>query len=462
MATVTLILTLATPLHPGTTWQYLGFFLDHALTFCEHIQHYMNKALTMVRAMLALGNSVCGLQPKHKKMLYCACVLPITMYVSRLWLYKGAAMKGPLDSLCKMQRCACLWITGAFKTSPIKAAETLAGMPPIHLHVKKLVEQSHVRTHALQASHTFPRLVDRDHKFSVETLKGQIRGDLKSPITEAWLNLDLSSLNLDPVNRFNQPGRCPKDLYHGRIVYDIVSSPPKTDKDHKKFMADWINLLHGSVNVASHPLPQHMCIVTDVSTPSLPLQSVVAFCLWHEGDLYNDWSTAGLATSDNTKLQAIVDGIHQTYNVGLEGVHQVHVFSDSANSLQITMDVFHHSGQHSSLSICKVLVPWLQHHRNNSVHFHHITAGVDLEDHQLAHILTTSTRVKAGSVPVISANFARRRAVTWMLEGWNSLFQSKKYIGLNFLSVYQRKDTPLVPTHVKVGCGCVSSGTDTP
>jgi hypothetical protein len=36
-----------------------------------------------------------------------------------------------------------------------------------------------------------------------------------------------------------------------------------------------------------------------------------------------------------------------------------------------------------------------------------------------------------------------------MLEGWNSLFQSKKYIRSNFLTLYQRKDTPLVLTHVK-------------
>jgi hypothetical protein len=61
----------ATPLHPGTTWQYLGFFFDCALTFCEHVKHYTNKALTTVRAMLALGNSVHGLQPKHKQMWYC-------------------------------------------------------------------------------------------------------------------------------------------------------------------------------------------------------------------------------------------------------------------------------------------------------------------------------------------------------------------------------------------------------
>jgi hypothetical protein len=144
-------------------------------------------------------------------MLYCACVLPIAMYGSRLWLYEGVAMKGPLDSLRKMQRHAGLWITSAFKTSPMGAAETLAGMPPIHLHVKKLVERSHICTHTLQASHTFCRLVDGDHKSSVKTLKGQIQGDLKSPITEAWLNLDLSSLDTDPVNRFNQPGLHPKD-----------------------------------------------------------------------------------------------------------------------------------------------------------------------------------------------------------------------------------------------------------
>jgi hypothetical protein len=86
----------------------------------------------------------------------------------------------------------------------------------------------------------------------------------------------LYGMDLDPVNRFNQPGLRPKDLYHGHVVYDIVSSPPKTDKDHKKFMADWINLLCGSVDAASHS-PQRICIVTNASNPPLPLQSVFFF-----------------------------------------------------------------------------------------------------------------------------------------------------------------------------------------
>jgi hypothetical protein len=247
---------------------------------------------------------------------------------------------------------------------------------------------------------------------------------LKSPFTEAWLNLDLSSLDLDPLNRFNQPGLHPKDLYHGRIVYDIVSSLPKRDKDHKKFMADWINLLHSGVNAASHS-PLCMCIVTDTFTPPLPLQSVMAFHLWHEGDLYDDWSAASLAMSDDAKLQAIADGICQAYNIGLEDVCQVHVFSDSANTLCLMMDMSHHLGQHLSLSICKVWVLYTS-----------TTAWI-------WKIISLCTSLPPQRK--ISADFARHGAVTQMLDGWNSLFQSKKYIGSNFLTLYQRKDTP--PPH---------------
>ena len=59
-----------TPLRPGTIWRYLGFFFDRALTFREHVKRYTNKSLTSVKAMLSLGNSVRGLRPKHKRVLY--------------------------------------------------------------------------------------------------------------------------------------------------------------------------------------------------------------------------------------------------------------------------------------------------------------------------------------------------------------------------------------------------------
>ena len=38
-----------------------------------------------------------------------------------------------------------------------------------------------------------------------------------------------------------------------------------------------------------------------------------------------------------------------------------------------------------------------------------------------------------------------------MLKDWEVLFWSKKYIGSNFLPLYQWKDTPLIPTHINGG-----------
>jgi ribonuclease HI len=271
-----------------------------------------------------------------------------------------------------------------------------------------------------------------------------------SPITEAWRNLGISSVDLDPVHRFAQPGLRPRDLFPGHIVLDIVKPPTKADKDHKEFMAERNRHLAREVDAASHS-PQRVCIVTDASTPPLPLQSVAAYRVWWEGDLYTDWRSAGLATSDDAELQAIAAGVDQAYDIGLEDIHQVHLFSDSTNVLRLCMDTSHHSGQPASLAICRLLVPWLKQHANNTVHLHHITPGVELEDHQLVHTHATSTRVEAGGEPTISADFARREAVSCMLSGWNALFRTKKYVGSNFLPLYQGKNTLLVPTHVNSG-----------
>jgi hypothetical protein len=112
-----------------------------------------------------------------------------------------------------------------------------------------------------------------------------------------------------------------------------------------------------------------------------------------------------------TPMQAIAAGVDQAYDIGLEDIRHVHVFSDSTNALRLCMDASHHSGQPASLSICRLLVPWLKQHADNTVHLHHITPGVELEDHLLVHIHATSTRVEAGGEPTISADFAQREAV---------------------------------------------------
>jgi len=136
-------------LKPKTYWQYLGFYFDRRLFFKEHVWFYSTKALTTVKAMGILGNSTRGLLPLQKRLLYRACVVSIATYGFRLWYFSGAPTKAQVSLLATMQRKAALWILGAFRTSPTGGIEALAGLIPIHLHLKKLVKRSCLRAATL-------------------------------------------------------------------------------------------------------------------------------------------------------------------------------------------------------------------------------------------------------------------------------------------------------------------------
>jgi len=50
-------------LKPKESWRYLGFIFDRKLSFHKHIDHYTNKASSMVKCMKLLGNSSRGINP---------------------------------------------------------------------------------------------------------------------------------------------------------------------------------------------------------------------------------------------------------------------------------------------------------------------------------------------------------------------------------------------------------------
>jgi len=45
-------------LRPKDSWRYLGFIFNRKLTFHKHIDYYANKAISMVKCMNLLGNSL--------------------------------------------------------------------------------------------------------------------------------------------------------------------------------------------------------------------------------------------------------------------------------------------------------------------------------------------------------------------------------------------------------------------
>ena len=95
------LLSIGSPLLvPKIIWKYLGFIFDRKLRFHNHISYYANKAISMVKYMKFLGNSIRGLNPHQKCLLYRSCALLIALYGFQLWFYS----KVPLSYLLKLAR----------------------------------------------------------------------------------------------------------------------------------------------------------------------------------------------------------------------------------------------------------------------------------------------------------------------------------------------------------------------
>ena len=62
------------------SWKYLGFIFDRKLTFYQHVDLYSNRALSLVKCMKMLGNSLCDISLLQKWLLYRCCIFPITLY----------------------------------------------------------------------------------------------------------------------------------------------------------------------------------------------------------------------------------------------------------------------------------------------------------------------------------------------------------------------------------------------
>jgi ribonuclease HI len=86
------------------------------------------------------------MKPKMIHWSYMAIIRPIISYAALVWWPK-TKQKAAQALLLKIQRLACLSITGAMKTCPTAAMEALLDLLPLHLQLKKEALLSAIRLH---------------------------------------------------------------------------------------------------------------------------------------------------------------------------------------------------------------------------------------------------------------------------------------------------------------------------
>jgi hypothetical protein len=114
---------------------YLGVILDSRLTWREHVDVKMRKAHNLLLACRRACGVRWGLRLKVVHWLYVTFVRPSISYASLVW-WPGCQMASAKKRLSRIQRLACLGMTGASCITPTGAMEALNGLPPLDLVIQ--------------------------------------------------------------------------------------------------------------------------------------------------------------------------------------------------------------------------------------------------------------------------------------------------------------------------------------
>jgi len=117
--------------------KYLGVVLDSQLTWREHVDVKVRKAHNLFWACRRAYGVKWGLRPTVVHWLYVSIIRPSITFFSLVW-WPGCQMASAKKRLGRIQRLACLGITGAKCTNPTSAMEALTCLPQL----KSLVQRS--------------------------------------------------------------------------------------------------------------------------------------------------------------------------------------------------------------------------------------------------------------------------------------------------------------------------------
>ncbi|KAF8223285.1 hypothetical protein L208DRAFT_1518332, partial [Tricholoma matsutake] len=165
-------------------------------------------------------------------------------YGLRLWHFKGARVKGVIKTLAQVQSIAACWILGAFRTTPIGGLESIAGLLPLQLLLRRLVDRGVFRTPLLAPSHPLrailgPNHVGTTHSHELGLWGGNVRDtlNLQGPSVASAAALALvPGDEFDPFGEENTPGNRVKDLFPTRFSSHRLTS--KEDGARNSYRSD--------------------------------------------------------------------------------------------------------------------------------------------------------------------------------------------------------------------------------
>ena len=119
-----------------TQVKYLGVIIDPKLNWRLHVEAKCDKALISIHQLRRSVGKTWGISPKIAQWIYTAIIRPTITYAAVVW-WSRVDKKVACNKLNHIQRLACLYITGAVRTTPTLALEIIVGLRPLDIHIKQ-------------------------------------------------------------------------------------------------------------------------------------------------------------------------------------------------------------------------------------------------------------------------------------------------------------------------------------
>jgi len=132
--------------------KYLGLILDRKLSWKDNLICRVDKASTALYTCKQMVGKKWGLTPKTTYWIYTAIVRPILTYGCFVW-WNCLSKVSNQNILNKVQRSACILITGAMKTTPSNALNAILNIMPLDLYTSYVAS---VWTHRLKDTISWP------------------------------------------------------------------------------------------------------------------------------------------------------------------------------------------------------------------------------------------------------------------------------------------------------------------
>ena len=241
-----------------TSIHWLGFHLDHKLSFTHHVNTLSMKGNAIVSGLRVLGNTISGISPSNLRLLYKTVIIPAITYGAPLWYNPDHPNKKLVKKLEQVQHKALIQIAGGFYDSPAEALQLLTYVPPIMCTLTKLFKSAATRIPRLPISSKITKRLPSSFIQSIPTLQwltpdrhipfprhlsASVKRHTRSPILRACHVIDKNMEHAYPFHSQNAPYslKLSSLLFAGRLFINPDACPKPKWKTLVSKQQLWLN-----------------------------------------------------------------------------------------------------------------------------------------------------------------------------------------------------------------------------